>query len=367
MNPETSTFRPPIAAGVVALLIATTALPNALEYIRSKIPIARMSLPSAEKAILFDKKVVNVGEISGNTDFVEADYGFINKTSQRVRVTETIVNCGCTEAKFDNDWINPNDRGSIVLKYVPHYKPSKRGPFDQVCLVRFAGSQDKYDIPIRIVGQIVEDLVIDPPAMDLGDFHSQGHIERTVRVTNHLQSSAEIQADSDGNDLIIFDPAHFEIEPGQSRNVRLILQVKDDAKALNCTVHFSTSASNNRLIKIPMMVLGRPHSIPVYADADEVLLGFCRRTNPPQKALLLKSTGPSFEIVGVRSEGVPMTASFERMPAASHVLNLSPSLSNVAQVGKISGKLVVTVHYQDRNANLEIPTSAFINDPEKSR
>lgn len=80
-------------------------------------------LKGAEKLLEFEQTVINLGEMTEDDAPVTVKFAFRNIGTKPVVITKIHTDCGCTAAHTDKLQIQPGEKGTISVTYMPKNHP----------------------------------------------------------------------------------------------------------------------------------------------------------------------------------------------------------------------------------------------------
>lgn len=139
---------------ILILIILFPVQLNAQERILSTTAIDSIINPpllKGNEVLHFDKKEVNVGQLSEDDDPVTFRFPFKNVSKETVTLIRIYTSCGCTAADFDKAPVKPGETREIKLTFNPH---GQAGKVDKSAFVYTQLSQKLPTAKITLVGNV---------------------------------------------------------------------------------------------------------------------------------------------------------------------------------------------------------------------
>ncbi|NMC73106.1 MAG: DUF1573 domain-containing protein [Geobacteraceae bacterium] len=196
------------------------------------------SLPAlAAPQLAFDKPVHNFKDTTQGTTIVHS-FTFRNTGTEPATIEKVTSSCGCTVADISERVVRPGKRGEIKASFDTS---DFSGPVSKQIYVFLSGSKaPAYTLSLK--GNIIEELVVTPPQVNLGELKAgvrkvatvklENKGKRTIRIREIQAVAAQMTASADKRSL----------KPGETATIRISLVPRMENRFLGGYLSIKTDA-----------------------------------------------------------------------------------------------------------------------------
>lgn len=197
-----------------------------------------LSLPAlAAPQLAFDKPVHNFQATAQGTTITHS-FTFRNTGNEPATIEKVTSSCGCTVANISERVVRPGKRGEIKASFDTS---DFSGPVTKQIFVYLSGSKSPA-FTLSLKGTIIEELVVSPPQLNLGDLTAgvrkvgtvklENKGKRTVRITNIQAVATQMTASADKRSL----------KPGESAMIKVSVVPRMDNRFLGGYISIKTDS-----------------------------------------------------------------------------------------------------------------------------
>lgn len=195
-----------------------------------------VSLPAqAAPRLTFDHYSFDFGKVTqGKT--VDHVFVFRNTGDAPITIQRVDSSCGCTVATPSTRVVNPGKRGEIKTTFD---SSDFSGPVSKEILV-YTTDQQKPSHTLIVKGVVVEELVLTPSQLNLGEVKAGARKDGDIIMENRRSGTIRIQGIRSGNPQITASCDKKSLKPGEKATIRVSLTPRGDARFINGYITIAT-------------------------------------------------------------------------------------------------------------------------------
>ncbi len=283
--------------------------------------------------ITFPVKSHNFGTVAvaAKTEF---QFPIHNNLSNPLHIHSVRASCGCTTPIVENNFIGPNQTGTILARFNTDTFRGKRGATLTVVI-----DQPFYtEVQLRVDGYIRSDMVFHPGAIEFGQVDQGNEVSKSSKVLYAGRADWQV-VDVQSNRPWLMPLCKEVTRSGGRVDYELTVAIREDAPIGFFQDELIVMTNDRTMPKVPLRVSGQVES-PLRISPQAIALGSLKPGETVTQKMILVGKEP-FQVASIQAEGWDIT--FEPTTEAKKLHVLNPEFTATEIVAGPQRKTIVIV------------------------